>query len=67
MILVFKTDLNKSLEQIIRSILSSFKEINQIDFDFEDCDNILRIVANKDITKNIESILNSEGFLCKEL
>jgi len=67
MVLVFKTDLNESLEKIVRNNLSSFKEIENVDFDFEDCDKILRIVAKENIVSDIESLLLSKGFFCKEL
>ena len=51
--------LNKHLEEI--------KEIEQWNFDLEDCDNILRIVADKLDTTNIINLLTSFGFDCKEL
>lgn len=65
MILVFKTNIFNEFEIHVRSILDGFKNITHIDFDFEDCDNILRIEASKDITSDIEILLNSKGFHCK--
>ena len=48
-------------------MLDSFTQISAIDFDFEDCDNVLRIEASKDVGSEIEFFLNSKGFYCKEL
>jgi len=67
MILVFKTNIFSELEIHIKSILDSFSTIKTIDFDFEDCDNILRIETSTDITSAIESLLEVKGFYCKEL
>ena len=51
--------LNKHFEEI--------KEIEQWNFDLEDCDNILRIVADKLDTTNVINLLTALGFDCKEL
>ncbi|WP_412985821.1 hypothetical protein [Pontimicrobium sp. IMCC45349] len=67
MVFVFKTDISIGLETKVKTILSSLKTIDKVGFDFEDCDNILRIEAQKDIVSDIESLLISKGFLCKEL
>ena len=67
MILVFKTNIFSKIEIHIREILDSFSTINTIDFDFEDCDNILRIEATSDLTSEIENLLEVKGFYCKEL
>jgi hypothetical protein len=67
MILVFKTNIFSQLEIHVKAILNSFKQISNIDFDFEDADNILRIEATEDLTYDIENILKSKGFYCKEL
>lgn len=66
-IFVFKTDIDLASEQKIRTLLADFEEINAIDFDFEDCDNILRIEAEDDISSNIVKALNDYGYNCKEL
>ena len=67
MILVFKTNIFQLMENQVRAILDSFQQISSVDFDFEDCDNILRIEASKDLTSEIETILNAKGFTCKGL
>ncbi len=66
-ILVFKTNITEALENEVRIILSRINDIFKIDFDFEDCDNILRIEAESDISAVIEKALNSNGFSCQEL
>ncbi len=67
MILVFKTNIFKQLEFHLKSLLYSLKNISTIDFDFEDCDKILRVEATEDLSSEIELLLNSKGFYCKEL
>ena len=66
-IIVFKTDIDLVLEQEIRNLLTDFEEIYTIDFDFEDCDNILIIEAKADISSSIIKILNAYGYYCEEL
>ena len=66
-ILIFKTNINLALEQEVRTILSEFEEISAIDFDFEDCDHILRIEAESDISSNVTKVLYAYGYLCDEL
>lgn len=67
MILVFKTNIFAQLEIHVRALLDTFKQISSIDFDFDDVDNILRIEATEDLASDIENLLNSKGFYCKEL
>ncbi|MGV6846376.1 MAG: hypothetical protein ACWA42_09665 [Lutibacter sp.] len=67
MILVFKTNIFKELEYHVRSLLETISAIQTVDFDFEDCDRILRIEVSKDLTHKIKQLLNSNGFLVKEL
>ena len=67
MILVFKTNIFQQMEIHVRALLDSFNMIHAVDFDFEDCDNILRVEASKNITSEIEQTLNSKGFWCEEL
>ena len=67
MILVFKTNLFEQFEYHVRAILNQFNQITAIDFDFEDCDNILRIESKEDLTSEIENTLVSKGFYCRKL
>lgn len=66
-ILIFKTNINGCLEQEVRTILSEFEEIIAIDFDFDDCDHILRIEAKTDISTNVSKVLYTYGYSCDEL
>lgn len=68
-ILVFKTDIEERFELDIKNLLYFYfiKNIYRIDFDFEDCDHILRLETNSDIISEIEALLSSKGFLCKAL
>ena len=66
-VLVFKTDINTDLEQDVRTILSQLEAITKVDFDFEDCDNILRIEAERHITTQVEFALNLNDYTCEEL
>lgn len=67
MVLVFKTTIFQQMELHVRALLDSFSTIKTVDFDFEDCDIILRVEAKSDISLEIEHLLNSNGFDCKEL
>ncbi|MFD0761567.1 hypothetical protein ACFQZW_05690 [Lutibacter aestuarii] len=67
MVLVFKTNIFHQLEIHVRDLLSTFRNISRIDFDFEDRDKVLRVEASKDISSEIVFLLNSKGFYCKEL
>lgn len=67
MIIVLKTNIFSQLETHVRGILDSFNQILTVDFDFEDVDNILRIEATEDVTSEVASLLNSNGFMCEEL
>lgn len=66
-ILIFKTNIDQLLENEIRLILSEFEEIETLDFDFEDCDHILRIEASSDISPGVKNILNAYGYSCQDL
>jgi|TARA_R110001606_G_scaffold170232_1_gene315611 hypothetical protein len=66
-ITIFKTNISEEQESRVRQFLNLFKEILKVDFDFEDCDNILRIETIANITSHVEIVLNSNGYLCKEL
>ncbi len=67
-ILVFTTSVERP-EQVnrVQSLLTAVPAIQQWNFDLEDCDNILRIVANDVSPRYIESLLQTAGFSCLEL
>ena len=67
MVIVLKTNILSQLETHVRAMLDSFKQILTVDFDFEDCDKILRIEASEDLTSDVKLLLNSKGFYCEEL
>jgi hypothetical protein len=68
LILVFKTTVNKQSD-----IYSLFTPLNEItgdgkwNFDLEDCDKILRVECEKNLSDDIIRILNNKGFICTEL
>jgi hypothetical protein len=65
MIYIFKTSVDTKLKFELSTVLLNELLINAIwNFDLEDCDNILRIDSETEIT---ESILNNEIFDCIEL
>jgi len=67
-ILVFRT--NVSHERKIREltpILDSMDGVIDWNFDLHDCDNILRVVANKTHPNQIENQLLQAGYYCEEL
>jgi len=67
-IMVFATSVSGP-EQVSRvsPLLTSIPAIEDWNFDLEDCDRILRVVANNVSPRYIESILNDAGFNCMEL
>lgn len=65
MIYIFKTSVDTKLKFELSTFLLNELLTNAIwNFDLEDCDNILRIDSETEIT---ESILNNEIFDCIEL
>ena len=52
----------------IKPLLSGKKEIEEWNFDLEDCDNILRVVSDDELSpRQVELLLKSAGFSCEEL
>lgn len=64
---VYKTNIESYHESKILSLLDSFDTIKQIDLDFEDCDRILRIESEINLSKEVIVLLSSNGFYCEEL
>lgn len=64
---IFKTDIESFQKPEVLSLLDTFENIVQIDFDFEDRDHILRIDSKSNIAQDIESVLISNSIYCVEL
>jgi tRNA G26 N,N-dimethylase Trm1 len=68
MVLVFRTSV--SSKQKIRQLKSVFEQrfaVIKWNFDLEDCDKILRIETNENISLKVVSTLQNMGFECSEL
>jgi hypothetical protein len=67
-ILIFTTNIEKP-EQVsmVKPLLIKNKAIHDWSFDLEDCDNILRIVAQDISPRYIETLVRAAGFYCQEL
>jgi hypothetical protein len=67
-VLVFSTNVSAP-EQVTRvqPLLTSVQAIADFNFDLEDCDNILRVVADDLSPRYIETLMNNAGFVCTEL
>jgi len=67
-ILVFKTNLTTTNQiSIIGSTLNTHPAIQKWNVDLQDCDNILRVVANNIKPADVETILLDAGYFCEEL
>jgi hypothetical protein len=64
---VFKTSVKKQDLKLLKPTLSRLLVNLEWNFDFEDCDNILRIESRIDVSIMIHSCLNEFGFECLEL
>ena len=67
-ILIFTTSVEKP-EQVseVKPLLTAVPAISDWNFDLEDCDNILRVVADDISPRYIESLLETAGYNCREL
>ncbi len=65
MIEVFKTDVEQlnEADEIIQKLLEHFPE-SKINFDLDDCDNILRVEGKTICIEKIIEVINSNGFHC---
>jgi len=67
-VLVFKTNVtSKRKVSKVSALLTSFPAIQQWNFDLDDCDKVLRIVATDLHPNSVESLLHTAGFNCQEL
>lgn len=68
MIEVLKTDIkNKTKANAIIKALKLRFPASDFNLDLNDCDKILRIESNQNITSGVVEMLNSQGFICKVL
>jgi len=67
-VLVFKTNVtSKKKVSKVSALLTSFPAIVQWNFDLDDCDKVLRVVAKGINPGSVESLLHNAGFNCQEL
>ena len=67
-VLVFRTDVT-DINEVgkVNNLLTSVSTIHEWNFDLEDCDNILRIVAMGLSPREVELLLQGAGIGCEEL
>lgn len=67
-ILIFKTNVNaKEHVQRVEAVLQSISVVKRWNFDLEDCDRILRIVASNLQPALIETLLRKESIFCEHM
>lgn len=67
-VLVFKTSVqSKNNVQSVSAALDALTGVLKWNFDLQDSDNILRVVANDVSPRKVELVLNYAGFACEEL
>ena len=65
-ILVFKTNVtSRKKVSKVSPLLTSVPTIQQWNFDLDDCDKVLRIVATELNPGSVESLLQTAGFDCE--
>ena len=67
MVSVFKTSIKEKDLGNIENILIKISGIGRWNTDLEDCDNILRIESNKDLSNEIIKTLAQEGIEIEDL
>jgi hypothetical protein len=67
-VLVFITNIENP-EQVgeVGPLLTGIPEISAWNFDLDDCDNILRVEAGDISARNIDAVLQTAGYVCREL
>ena len=67
-ILVFVTNVaDVRAVRRVQPLLTAVPAIADWNFDLDDCDHILRIVSNNLPARDVESLLQTAGFDCREL
>jgi hypothetical protein len=67
MILVFKTTVSDGYIEKIAAFLKGIKSVSKWNFDFDDCDNILRIETKINVSNRVINGLKLLNFDCEEL
>ncbi|GAC1303400.1 MAG: hypothetical protein NVSMB24_09340 [Mucilaginibacter sp.] len=67
-VLVFITNIDTPNQvSAVKPLLTGMPEINDWNFDLDDCDNILRIEAGNISARDVEALLQTAGYECREL
>ena len=64
---VFKTSLKKRDVKFIKLLLDKCLINAKWNIDFNDCDRILRIESQEDVSDLVRESMSKSGFLCSEL
>ncbi len=64
---VFKTSVTKKQFKKVAMLLDKEEYISSWNLDFEDCDNILRVVSDENISNFVSELLKREKFYCEKL
>ena len=65
---VFKTDISSAtLVDLIMPLFNAHPYITDWSVDFEDIDNVLRVVSNREIEEEIIELAERKGFICYPL
>lgn len=65
---IFKTNVSdtKQAEMLLKSLQLALSDC-MMNFDLEDIDKILRVEANRDVSKQIVRLVTANGFFCERL
>jgi hypothetical protein len=66
-IYVFKTSVQRTDFELLKSMLDSLIPRTKYNFDFEDCDQILRIESKENVSSLVCNQLKKVGYYCEEL
>ena len=66
-IYVFKTSVQRTDFEVLKPILDSLIPRTKYNFDFEDCDQILRIESKRNVSNLVCNKLKKVGYHCEEL
>ena len=67
-VFIFLINVGNAIEVILISdFLTSIPSIKNWNFDLDDCDKILRIEAEPISPRGVDSLLQTSGFVCREL